>query len=178
MQAAVFLDRDGTLIEEIPYLHDPLRVKLVPNCVEALGLLRGAGFKLVLISNQSGVARGYFKRSDVDAVNGSLADLLSAGGERLDGMYYCPHHPDGELPEIAIRCRCRKPGPKMIFQACRELGLEASRSYMVGNADVDVGAGNAAGCTSMLISGTAQADSNADWIGPDLLSAAHWILDR
>ncbi len=153
-------------------------MKLVPTCLEALDLLRCAGFKLVLISNQSGVARGYFGVADVEAVNGALANLLSSAGQYLDAMYYCPHHPDGLVEDLAIRCRCRKPGPALILRACEELGLDAPSSYMIGNADVDVGAGNAAGCTSMLISEAPGTAPSADWEGPDLLSAARWILDH
>lgn len=174
----MFLDRDGTLIEEIGYLHDPEQVKLVPTCIQALALLRRAGFKLVLISNQSGVARGYFKLADADAVNEAMARLLAEGSQRLDGMYYCPHHPDGTVKEFAIRCQCRKPEPAMILRACKELDLDAGRSYMIGNTSVDVGAGNAAGCRSLLISKTPDATPKADWTGRDLLSAARWILDR
>jgi D-glycero-D-manno-heptose 1,7-bisphosphate phosphatase len=177
-QAAVFLDRDGTLIEEIPYLHDPDRVKLVPKCIEALAELRRAGFKLVLISNQAGVARGFFAKADADKVNDAMATLLAAGAQRLDAMYYCPHHPNGAIKEFAIACLCRKPKPEMILRACEDLDLDPGRSYMIGNAEVDVGAGNAAGCTSLLISDTSELTTHADWIARDLLSAARWILDQ
>lgn len=141
-------------------------------------MLRAAGLQLVLLSNQSGVARGYFTVADVEAVNQAMASALLEEGACLDGVYYCPHHCEGSVAEFSIRCQCRKPAPGLIHRACEELRLDVSQSYMIGNKETDVEAGEAAGCTSILISSNRTAQSKADWIGPNLDSAACWILDR
>ena len=117
MRAAVFLDRDGTLVEEVPYLHDPGRVTLLPGAA-ALGGLAAAGYALVVVTNQAGVARGRYDEAAVEAVHRRLAELLAGVGVRLDAVLYCPHHPEGTVPGYARACRCRKPGPGM-FSPCR-----------------------------------------------------------
>src|SRR5262249_31635363 len=109
-ERAVFLDRDGTIIEEVGYLDRPERVELFPWTIDAVRVLNRCGLAVVLVSNQSGVARGFFTEEVVDAVHQRMADLLAEGGARIDAYYYCPHHPDGKVPQFAQKCECRKPG--------------------------------------------------------------------
>jgi D-glycero-D-manno-heptose 1,7-bisphosphate phosphatase len=148
---AVFLDRDGTLVEEVPYLHDPELVRLVPGAAAALRSLAAAGFALVLVTNQAGIAKGYYGEDAVGRVHQRLAELLAAGGVALDGIEYCPHHPEGTVPPFARACRCRKPGPGMLSAAAERLGIDLPSSYLVGNDPVDVGAARAAGATPLLV---------------------------
>ena len=147
---AVFLDRDGTLVQEVPYLHDPERVALLPG-VAALGALASAGYALVVVTNQAGVARGLYDVAAVDRVHRRLRELLAAGGVRLDAVLYCPHHPEGTVAAYARACRCRKPGPGMLETAAERLGLELPVSYLVGNHPTDVGAAVAAGVTPLFV---------------------------
>ncbi|HEX8861838.1 MAG TPA: HAD family hydrolase [Actinomycetes bacterium] len=151
LRRAVFLDRDGTLVEEVPYLHDPALVRLVPGASGALRRLAAAGFALVVVTNQAGVARGYYGEDAVGRVHRRLRELLAAGGVALDGIWYCPHHPDGAVAELARACRCRKPGPGMLEAAAAELGIDLGASYLVGNDAGDVGAGRAAGVTPLFV---------------------------
>jgi D-glycero-D-manno-heptose 1,7-bisphosphate phosphatase len=148
---AVFLDRDGTLVEEHHYLHDPERVALLPGTAAALARLARAGFALVLVTNQAGVARGLYGEEAVELVHRRLRELLAAGGVALDGVYYCPHHPDGLVAGYARGCGCRKPAPGMLEAAARDLDLDLAASYLVGNDPVDVGAARAAGAAPLFV---------------------------
>jgi D-glycero-D-manno-heptose 1,7-bisphosphate phosphatase len=148
---AVFLDRDGTLVEEVPYLHEPGLVRLVPGACAALRELAAAGFALVVVTNQAGVAKGYYGREAVERTHRRLRELLAAGGVALDGIWYCPHHPEGAVAKLARRCRCRKPGPGMLEAAAAELGLDLAASYLIGNHPTDVGAARDAGATPLFV---------------------------
>ena len=141
---AVFLDRDGTLVEEVPYLHDPERVVLLPGA-GALAAAGAAGYALVVVTNQAGVARGLYDEAAVDAVHRRLGELLAGAGVRLDAVLHCPHHPRGTVPGYARACRCRKPGPRMLEAAAERLDLDLPASFLVGNHPSDVGAAVAAG---------------------------------
>ena len=147
---AVFLDRDGTLVEEVPYLHDPARVVLLGGA-GALAALAAAGYALVVVTNQAGVARGLYDEAAVEAVHRRLADLLAGAGVRLDAVLHCPHHPEGTVPGYARPCRCRKPGPGMLEAAAERLGLDLAASFMVGNHPTDVDAAVAAGVTPLYV---------------------------
>src|SRR4051812_44705234 len=151
MRKAVFLDKDGTLIPDIPYNVDPSRIILEGGALEGLKLLGDAGFALLLVSNQPGVAHGYFRERDLLAVGERIGDLLGAAGVRLEGFYYCPHHPEGSVPEYSRVCDCRKPKIGLLLKAERDYGLDLSRSWMVGDILNDVEAGNRAGCGTVLI---------------------------
>ena len=148
---AVFLDRDGTLVEEVPYLHEPDRVVLVTGAGAALAALAAAGFALVLVTNQAGVARGYYDEAAVAAVHRRLAALLARDGVRLDGVFWCPHHPQGTVARYAVACRCRKPAPGMLETAAARLGLDLPGSYLIGNHGSDLAAAAAAGVTGLLV---------------------------
>jgi histidinol-phosphate phosphatase family protein len=148
---AVFLDKDGTLIEDVPYNVDPARIRLTPGAAEGLRALHAAGYRLFVISNQSGVARGYFPEAALAAVEARLRELLHEAGVPLAGFYYCPHHPEGVVADYAVACDCRKPAPGLIERAAREHGLDQARSWFVGDILDDVQAGRAAGCTTVLL---------------------------
>lgn len=148
---AVFLDRDGTLVH--PY-HYPSRVehlKLYDKIGPALRTLQDMGFALVVITNQSGIARGYFTERDLEHMHSYLRDKLAASEVHLDGIYYCPHHPDGIIPELAIRCNCRKPQPGMLLQAASDLNLDFGLSWFVGDTLDDVEAGRRVGSNTILV---------------------------
>src|SRR5262249_53814040 len=130
---AVFLDRDGTIIEEVGYLDRVDRVQLFPWSVAAIRALNAAKVPIVLITNQSGVARGFFTESVVDDVHRHIGGLLAAGGAHLDAYYYCPHHRDGKIAKYAIACDCRKPGRGLVDRAARELGVDGAQSFTVGD---------------------------------------------
>jgi D,D-heptose 1,7-bisphosphate phosphatase len=151
IRRAIFLDKDGTLIEDIPYNVDPGRIRLAEGAAEGLPLLREAGFRLIVISNQSGVARGLFAEEALEGVRDRLRQLLADLGVPLDGFYYCPHHPEGKVTRYAVPCACRKPQPGMILDAAREHGISPEHSWFIGDILDDVEAGRRAGCRTALI---------------------------
>lgn len=141
---AIFLDRDGTIIVDSGYLCDPAGVELLPGAVAGLRRMQALGLALVVVTNQSGIGRGYYDRAAADRVGQRLDDLLAAEGVRLDGVYICPHAPqDG--------CACRKPRPGLVEQASRELGLEPAASFVIGDKACDIGLGEAVGATTILV---------------------------
>lgn len=148
---AVFLDKDGTLIEDIAFNVDPGKIKLYPDIPGALKLLSDNGFKLVLVSNQAGVAYGYFKERELQAVSAAIQLMLQKHKVAFDGFYYCPHHPEGKVSDYAIDCTCRKPKPGMLLKAAEELNIDLSASWMIGDILNDMDAGNRAGCRTILI---------------------------
>ncbi len=148
---AVFLDKDGTLVEDVPYNVDPERIRLMPGAAEGLFLLHTAGYELVVVSNQSGVARGMFGEEALGPVEERLRALLREVEVPLAGFYYCPHHPEGSVRSYAVECDCRKPRPGMILRAARDLGIDLERSWFVGDILNDVEAGRRAGCETILI---------------------------
>ena len=185
-ERAVFLDRDGTIIEEVGYLDRPERVELFPWTIDAVRVLNRAGLAVVLVSNQSGVARGFFTEAVVDAVHQRMADLLNEGGARIDAYYYCPHHPDGKVPRYAQPCDCRKPGRGLVDRAVQELGIDPAKSFVVGDRWLDVALGRVVGAQSVLVRtgyGASEedrrpADLAADAVVDNLIAASSWILGR
>jgi D-glycero-D-manno-heptose 1,7-bisphosphate phosphatase len=181
LRPAVFLDRDGTLVEEVPYLHDPAELALLPGVAGALAALRAAGYALVVATNQAGVARGYYDEAAVARVHRRLRALLAAGGARLDAVLYCPHHPDGTVAGYAGACRCRKPAPGMLEAAAGRLGLDLGRSFLIGNHPSDVAAALAAGATPLFVT-TGRAAGRRPPAGaaafPSLAAAADAVLQR
>jgi D,D-heptose 1,7-bisphosphate phosphatase len=146
---AVFFDRDGTLNEDPGYLGDPDLVKLLPGTGEALSLLKNElGFKLIVVSNQSGISRGLLSKEMVDAVNNRINLLLGAHNVSIDAFYYCPYHPDFSTPE---QVNCRKPSPEMIFQAERDFNINLEGSYFVGDSVSDIQCGINAGLKTILV---------------------------
>jgi D-glycero-D-manno-heptose 1,7-bisphosphate phosphatase len=148
---AVFIDKDGTLIEDVPYNVNPKRIRLMPGAAQALPILHTVGYRLIVISNQSGVARGYFPEEALAGVEVRLRELLAQAGAPLTGFYYCPHHPDGMVPAYSINCSCRKPAPGLLIHAANEHGINLEQSWFVGDILDDVEAGRRAGCKTILL---------------------------
>lgn len=148
---AIFLDKDGTLIEDIPYNVDPEKIHLSEGAVEGLQLLYRAGYPLIVVSNQAGIAHGYFSEKDLEQVVHRLEDLLAEIGVLLAGFYYCPHHPEGKIAIYRMDCDCRKPSPGLLFQAALEQGIDLKESWMIGDILNDIEAGQRAGCHTILI---------------------------
>jgi D-glycero-D-manno-heptose 1,7-bisphosphate phosphatase len=148
---AIFLDRDGTLVHARHYPSRPEELILYDNVAAELKPFQDAGFRLVVITNQSGLARGLFTADDLQLMHEHLARELARQGVRLDGVYHCPHHPDGVVPELAIRCDCRKPEPGMLLRAASDLDLDLGRSWFIGDILDDCEAGNRAGCRTVLV---------------------------
>jgi len=151
VKPAVFLDRDGTLIEERGYLDTLEDIVLLAGTTDALHLLRDAGYALVLVTNQAGVARGFFNEAFVRQAHRHLAAMLATEGIVLDGYYYCPHHPDGVVAEYSRVCQCRKPAPGMVAQAARDLDLDVGRSFVVGDKWLDIELASNAGARGLLV---------------------------
>lgn len=178
----VFIDKDGTLIEDIPYNVDPDRIRLMPDAIPALSRLVAAGCRLVVVTNQSGVARGLFDESRLEAVRVRIAEELAAEGVPLSGFYHCPHLPEGQVHEYAVACECRKPGDGLLRRAAADLGIDLHRAWMVGDILDDVEAGNRAGCTTILVDRASETEwrdgpwRRPDVVAPDLVAAATAIL--
>jgi D-glycero-D-manno-heptose 1,7-bisphosphate phosphatase len=180
-QRALFLDRDGTLVHPRQYPSRPEDLLLYNNIVPGLRDIQQAGFRLVVITNQAGIARGYFTEGDLQQMHEHLVKELQQSDVRLDAIYYCPHHPAGVIPELAIRCNCRKPQPGMLLQAAEDLDLDLQHSWFVGDILDDVEAGNRAGCRTVLVDlGTEtipeQQSRRPDFVAPDTRHAL-WIIN-
>jgi D-glycero-D-manno-heptose 1,7-bisphosphate phosphatase len=185
---AVFIDRDGTISEEVGYVNHPSRYRVFPFAAEAIKLLNESGRLAVLVTNQAGVARGYFKEDVIAAVHGILQQELGRGGARLDAVYYCPHHPSVGEPPYRLDCDCRKPKPGLITRAAAELDIDLARSWMIGDRYGDVELARNAGVHSALVlTGYGrgefeyQRDSwrrEPDLIADNLLEAVREILRR
>ena len=185
---AVFLDRDGTINEQMGYVNHLSRFQLLPGVARAIRSLNEAGLPVVVVTNQSGLARGYFPESLLEAVHAEMYRLLAQEGARLDGLYVCPHHPEAREERFRLDCDCRKPRTGLLERAAAELGLDLGRSYMVGDRWSDLRCGAAVGATTVLVL-TGYGRGDAAYVGPgqtvqpdhvaeDLEAAARWILDR
>lgn len=151
MNKAVFLDKDGTLIIDVPYNVDHTLVELVNDCVDGLKTLQQNGYLLILVTNQAGIAYGYFEENRLQAVKNKIVTLLANYGITLNGFYYCPHHPGGIIGQFTKNCSCRKPMPGMLLTAANEMDIDLMSSWMIGDILNDIEAGNRAGCRSILI---------------------------
>ncbi len=183
LQPVVFLDKDGTLIKDVPYNVDPERITLENESARGLSLLAKAGFRFVVVSNQSGVARGYFHEAALDGVRARLEELLQAeAGVSLAGFYYCPHHPEGSVAEYAVACSCRKPEPGMLLTAAKEMNIQLSEAWLIGDILNDIEAGNRAGCRTILLNNGHETEweegpfREPDFLAKDLVEAAYTIL--
>lgn len=176
---AVFLDRDGTIIRDVGYLSDASSVELLPGVAETLARVRAAGCDLIIVSNQSGVARGYFPIEAVHRINARVAEMLKSACADVTAFYFCPHYEKGVVPEYSIACDCRKPAPGLILRAARELAIDLSRSFFVGDSMVDVECGGNAGVRTILVrSRNLEEDS---WAGSNELvrhaTGADFVVD-
>lgn len=191
LMPAVFLDRDGVLIEDAQLLTRPEQISVLPGVPEALRALDEGGFKLIVVSNQTVVARGLASEAEVSAVNIHLEALLQlANAPLLAGFFICPHHPNATLPAYRLACECRKPKPGLLVRAARELRIDLAGSFMVGDRITDVVAGQRAGCRTVLVktgrhlAPPIETDEPMDMnLQPDhtcasLVDAAEWILRK
>ena len=173
---AVFFDKDGTLIKDVPYNVDPELIELTEGAGESLRLLRQNNFRLFVVSNQSGVARGHFEESELDAVWRKLEEL---SGVEFDGFYFCPHYPEGIITEYSFECDCRKPADGLIRRAAVEQNIDLENSWFIGDSPKDVSAGRRAGCRTILYApgeSLRKGDCEPDFAVKDLRDAAKLIV--
>jgi len=187
MTRAVFLDRDGVLVEDTGALVHPSDVRVLPHVVEALISLRSRGWQLVVVSNQTVVARGLASEAEVIALQRSIeATLVAAGAPAFDDFLFCPHHPHATDPAYRVACDCRKPRPGLIDRACARHGIDPRKSVMVGDRPTDIAAGQRAGCKTVWLRTGRHDDApietttpfeipTADHVCDDLLGASRWI---
>lgn len=185
MNKAVFIDKDGTLVKNIPYNVDPAKIELEPFAGTALPMLKSNGFKLIVVSNQSGVAHGFFGEADLQVVSDRIQHLLtSENNARIDAFYFCPHHPNARDERYALSCACRKPEPGLILQAAVDFNIDMSLSWMIGDILHDVEAGNRAGCKTILLNNGGETEwitNGTRWphyIVKNLMEAAIIILQH
>ncbi|HEX2441941.1 MAG TPA: HAD family hydrolase [Methylomirabilota bacterium] len=188
LRPAVFIDRDGTLTDEVGYVNHPARLSLIPRAAEAIRRLNAAGVAAVVVTNQAGIARGYFSEDVLGKVHDALHAQLASAGARLDGLYACIHHPTEGRPPHRAACECRKPKPGLLRRAAEELGLDLARSVMVGDKASDLVPARAVGAAAVLVlTGyglgeweyrRAHFDVQPDHVARDLLDAVEWALAR
>lgn len=189
MERVVFLDRDGTLNQEVRYLYRPRDLVLLPGVPQALKLLKEAGYRLVVVTNQAGVARGYYGEEDVRKLHRHMNRVLEAEGVSIDAYYYCPHHPRYGVGIYKQACNCRKPGTGMFEMAQKQFQVDKARSFMVGDKLLDAEAGKNYGLTSILVGtgyGKEQHERDVaagkgflyDYYAESMMEAARWILEK
>ena len=183
MKQAVFLDRDGVITQEPPYhAHKLNQLKLIPRAADAIRRLNENSFTVIIVSNQAGIARGYYKEEDTTLFNQALIGKLAGDGAYINAIYYCPHHPDAVIDELRVDCDCRKPRPGLLLKAKEELNIDLNQSFMVGDKLSDIEAGKRAGCKTILVrmgQGTEQLKSykvDCDHVARDLYDATEYIL--
>ncbi|HEV3347893.1 MAG TPA: HAD family hydrolase [Methylomirabilota bacterium] len=182
------MDRDGCLTEEVGYVNHPTRIRLLPRTAQAIRRLNQAGVPAVMVTNQTGIARGYFSEETLHATNARMRDDLATAGARLDGAYVCMHHPTEGLPPYRANCDCRKPRPGLLHRAAADLGLDLAASVMIGDKLSDVVAGHTVGAAGVLVLtgyGRGEWEYHAhrdavkpDHVAEDLLDAVEWALAR
>lgn len=174
---AIFLDRDGVINRDVPYCSCPEDFELLPGVIEGILLLNKNGFKVVVVTNQSGVSRGYFTENMLAKIHEKMQHEFAIHGAHIDAIYYCPHHPDDN-------CTCRKPSASMLFKAASHFNIDLNQSYVIGDSAIDIEMGRKAGCKTFLISLSGhkvtsnKAPVDADFIAPDVLTAACLITAR
>jgi D-glycero-D-manno-heptose 1,7-bisphosphate phosphatase len=188
MNKAAFLDRDGTINEEVGYLRNPADLRLIPGAAAAIKRLNDSGIKVVLVTNQSGIARGYFSEALLLEIHDRLEQMLRDEGARLDAVYYCPHHPSEGNSHYTRDCDCRKPGTGLIDRAARDLNIDVKHSYVVGDKWSDVELGRRAGAYSVLVrTGYGAVDEgnarpshqvDPDFIAHTISEAVDWIIEQ
>jgi D-glycero-D-manno-heptose 1,7-bisphosphate phosphatase len=186
MERAVFVDRDGVISEEVGYIGDREQLRLIPQSAEAVKLINQSGLKIIAITNQSGVARGYFSEEMLAHIHRKMEKLLSGQGAFLDGIYYCPHHPEGTITAYRMKCDCRKPATGLLIQAAQEHAIDVSSSYLVGDKRTDIECAHRAGAKGILVlTGYGKDEltkinkaalAQPHYIAADLLNAVQWII--
>lgn len=190
MSQAVFLDRDGVIVEDVGPIFNASNVRLVSEAISALTCLANGNLRLIVVSNQTAVSRGLLREHDVITINRFIeTQIINSGGPPFNGFYFCPHHPNATLKEYRVACDCRKPKPGLILRAAAEHRIDLSRSFMVGDRVSDIVAGKAAGCRTVLVQTGAhlappiESDlpfditTQADHTCRHLSEAADWILE-
>jgi len=188
LNKAVFLDRDGTIIKEVSYLSRLEDIRLMEGAADGISLLNRAGFKVIVVTNQSGIARGFFDRAFVEETHREIGRMLAQKGAHIDAWYYCPHHPDEGEPPYRRNCSCRKPETGMIDKATKELSIDTKGSFMVGDSLRDLETGWRAGLKSILVltgygrgtldKMTEEAKGRTALIAQNLGEACQWIVDK
>jgi D,D-heptose 1,7-bisphosphate phosphatase len=185
----IFLDRDGTINEEVEYLHNKQELSLLPTVTEALRLFRERGYTIVVITNQAGVARGYYTETDVINLHQYLNEVLAEEQTHIDSFYYCPHHPEYGIGDYKVACECRKPGIGMFEMAAKEYNIDKARSWMIGDKLLDIEAGKAFGVQTVLVAtgygskekelaDAGDGDVTYDLFAKTLMDAATMIVGR
>jgi len=180
---AVFVDRDGTITEEMGYLKEPEKLRLIPRSAEAIKLLNRRRMPVIVVSNQSGVARGYFTEKTVRETHQKLKELLTEKGAHLDSIYYCPHHSKFGSPKYRKNCNCRKPKPGMLLKAARRFNLDLKKGYVIGDKVEDIKLARKVGARGILVlTGYGRKSKskklNPDHTAKDLYHAVQWILKK
>jgi len=188
-KTAIFLDRDGTINEEVGYLDSADKLRIIPSAFEAVRLINASGMKAVVISNQAGVAKGLFTEEFVRKINGQIQSALLAQGALIDRFYFCPHHPTEGIDPYRLICDCRKPEPGLLHQAAVDLNIDLARSYVIGDRLRDVETAHRASAKGVLVmtgygqdlmqdAGPDRANelNQPDYVAQDILEAVHWIL--
>jgi D-glycero-D-manno-heptose 1,7-bisphosphate phosphatase len=179
---AVFLDRDGTINEEVGYLNSLEQLGLLPQAMAAIKLINASGMKSIVVTNQSGVARGYFTAAFVDEVHRQIQEMLAPYPAHLDAFYFCPHHPEGQ-GIYRQECSCRKPKPGMLLRAAHDLGIDLGQSYLIGDTRKDMQAALKAGVKAVLVrtgygreAEAEPSDAAPNYVADDILEAVKWIM--
>lgn len=184
LKKAAFLDRDGTIIRDAHFLDDPDKIEIIPGAVEAVKTLRNAGFEIVVLTNQSGIARGYFGRETVEKINGRMVEMFAEKGAEISAVYYCPHFPGGSVAEYSIGCSCRKPEPGMAIKAAKELGIDLANSIVIGDKASDVKLAKNIGARGYIVRTGVGAQTEAEnpelreFAFDDILQASKFIEGR
>lgn len=185
MKKAVFLDRDGVITCDPPhYAHRLEQLKLVPKAAEAINILNKNNFKVIVVSNQSGVGRGYYTEDKTNMFNSFLRKELNKKNAYVDGFYYCPHHPEAKVKKYRVKCDCRKPNPGMLLKGSKDFNVDLNESFMIGDRPSDMEAGRKAGCkTIYVLSGMGKKflekqEIDADFTSKDLYEAVNNIILR
>lgn len=188
LKPAVFLDRDGTINIDAGYINDPDSFVMYPYAPQAVRMLNKSGFLAVIITNQSGLARGFFTKEVMNEIHGKMNDIFISQGAHIDGLYYCPHDPNAKISEYKTQCSCRKPNTGLIEQAVRELKIDTSKMYFIGDKYSDITAGYKSGCKTVMVKtgygkGSLLHDTHKWGVMPDaqcetLLDAVRTILSN
>jgi len=169
---AVFVDRDGTICKDVHYMRRPEQFELLPKVAEGIKLLNSLGLKVIVVTNQSGIARGYFTKEDLEAIHQKMKDELSKKGAKIDAIYYCPHHPDEN-------CQCRKPNTGMLERATSDFNLDLKKCFIIGDRKLDMETGKKIGCTTILVpSPETEPNVKAQYVASDFLDAAQYIAKK
>lgn len=177
MNKAVFLDRDGTIIEDVGHINSYDKIKFLPRVSKAVALLNKSGFKVIVVSNQAGVAKGYTTERKVKEINRIIKETLAKCGAVIDKIYYCPHHKDGIVEKYKKDCSCRKPNTGMIEQATKEFDIDLKKSFMIGDKACDIEAGYKAGCKTAILANQNPIKKEETKVLPDYIAEdLYWAV--